>query len=759
MRVKSQCQSFSIRGSGEYVYFFFFCLFLSAFFFFFFGFGFFFYFFPFIYIFRASICLANPLKRMSFSHNPEVSTPLDPLNSTLSTPWTFLRPTVELHNVISGSAKYFFDSLAASVNESQSSRLHNNRKRKRSGARHDADQILQLKQLYVDGFTSDQIWEQAIRILDSTGKEIERDDSYSRDSSLKMQVPSEHAGNSTSEIEVSELSDNDTSIEGQSDQSMASHYDDIDMDSGSEPEELSDNQPDMENEIDEVSDEDVIQLANESTHDTYTEDRFGLNDGFFSIDDFNAQTEAFEREDIKGGPTEEADSDEDIDWHTNPLIFRPSSKKSNGTEDDGINDSDDDGPTFGNANLEADSDLEKDSDDDDDADVADVTGWIDTSDIKYADFFAPPPRKVTSKKSRPLPKTQPEDMKNLGNDMDRAMADVRRDIFEGEASDEDEEFSDDNAGGSKNQHSTHEKQRTRIADEIRRLEAANVAKKEWMLSGEARAVERPMNSLIEEDLDFERVGKPVPVVTTETSESIEDLVKRRVLAKEFDEIIRRRPGTSDTQNTRMPRFELEDTKPQQSLAEMYETDHLRATDPNYIDPKNQKLAREHAEITKLWKEISSQLDTLSNWHYKPKTPQANINVITDAATITMEEARPSVSGAVNESAALAPQEIYKPGNDGKGTGEVILKTGASVAKDEMTREDKAKMRRKQKKQKKASAGHSNQPLGKTVEKQQVVSDLKKGGVKVIGKQGEVTDIHGSKVDATGMKNSGDTLKL
>lgn len=756
--------SLSMRGSGECVYIFFLPFSLRLFIFLLLSLDLIFpILFHFLYIYSLSEYLSRKIvKRMSFSHNDEVSTPLDPLNSTLSTPWTFLRPTVELHNAISGSAKYFFDSLAASVNESQSSRLHNNRKRKRSEARHDADQILQLKQLYVDGFTSDQIWEQAIRILDSTGKEIERGGGYARDSSLKAQVPSEHAGNSTPEIEVSELSDTDTSIEGQSDQSMASHYGDVHMDPGSEPEELSDDQLDTGNETGEVSDEDVaaIQPANESTHDTYTEDRFGLNDGFFSIDDFNAQTEAFEREDIKGGPTEEADSDEeDIDWHTNPLVFRPS-KKSNGTEDDGISDSsDDDGPTFGNANLQADSDFEKDSDDDDNADVADGTGWIDTSDIKYTDFFAPPPRKVTSKKSRPLPKTQPEDMRDLGNDMDRAMADVRRDIFEGEASDEDEEFSDDNAGGSKNQHSTHEKQRTRIADEIRRLEAANVAKKEWMLSGEARAVERPMNSLIEEDLDFERVGKPVPVVTTETSESIEDLVKRRVLAKEFDEIIRRRPGTSDTQNTRMPRFELEDTKPQQSLAEMYETDHLRATDPNYIDPKNQKLAREHAEITKLWKEISSQLDTLSNWHYKPKTPQANINVITDAATITMEEARPSVSGAVNESAALAPQEIYTPGNDGKGTGEVILKTGASVAKDEMTREDKAKMRRKQKKQKKASAGHSNQPLGKTVEKQQVVSDLKKGGVKVIGKQGEVTDIHGSKVDATGMKNSGDTLKL
>lgn len=418
--------------------------------------------------------------------------------------------------------------------------------------------------------------------------------------------------------------------------------------------------------------------------------------------------------------------------------------------------SDEEGPTFGNANLRGGFDSEEEDSDSAGADGGDGAGWINTSDIKYADFFAPPPRKVTTKKSRPLPKTQP-DPADLDNDVDRAMADVRRDLFEDEASDD--EAPSDDGKDPESQRSTHEKQRAQIADEIRRLESANVAKKEWMLSGEARAAERPMNSLIEEDLDFERIGKPVPVVTTEMSESIEDLVKRRILAKEFDEIIRRRPGASDVQDARKARFELDDTKPQQSLAEIYEADHLRATDPNYVDPKNQKLVKEHAEITNLWKEISGQLDTLSNWHYKPKAPQANINVITDVSTVMMEEARPTASGAVNDLAALAPQEIYAPGSDGKSTGEVVLKTGASVAKDEMTREEKAKLRRQQKKQKKTGTGHSNQQSSKAAEKQQLVSDLKKGGVKVIGKQGEITDIHGSKVDGAGTKNSGDTLKL
>lgn len=692
---------------------------------------------------------------------------VEPLNSTLFAPWNFLHPTVELHGAISSSAKHFFDSLATSVSGSQYSRLQNTRKRKRSEPRQDpTDRILQLKQLYVDGFASDQVWEQAVRILDSTEDEIKRDHTHDQSLSLNARAPSVLRASPSSNIEELEQSDADDSMDDESGQPTSDYDEDVDVESASEAE----NPP-----FDELDGEDLdeafsggsapTQSDEQSTRDTYKEDPFGLNDGFFSIDDFNAQSEAFEKEDARGGLTEEVDSDhEEIDWHSNPLIpgsaapisADAASKQADGTEDDKMSDSSENGPTFDDANMQGGSDS---SEDDEEAEI-DAGGWIDTGNIKYADFFAPPPRKATQKNSRPLPKTQPATA-DVANDMDRAMANVHRDLFEDEPSgeDEDEDASLDDIEGPKNQRSTHERQRARITDEIRRLEAANVAKKEWMLSGEARAVERPVNSLIEEDLDFERIGKPVPVVTTELSESIEDLIKRRILAKEFDEITRRRPGAMNAQDARKPRFELDDNKAQQSLAEMYEADHLRATDPNYVDPKNQKLAKEHAEIKKLWKGVSDQLDTLSNWHYKPKAPQASINVITDVATVMMEDARPNASGAVSELAALAPQEIYAPGNDDKTAGEVVLKTGASIAKDEMSREEKGKLRRQQKKRKKADLGQSRQQSDKAAEKQQVVSDLKKGGVKVIGKQGEITNIHGGKADGTHTKNSGDILKL
>lgn len=669
------------------------------------------------------------------SIQPGSSSHSETLRSTLGTPWKFLTPTDDLHAIVTQSTKSLLDPLATSVVHGQSLRRQINKKRKISDDESSYPN-LQLKSLYIEGFTPHQIWEQATRILEAAAGEVDRDisslvnDSYeSSDDDHDPSVPADSVLEEEEESDAASHESDDMLY----DEELAEN-DGLELDDEDEEEEISS--------LEEEGLEDEDPEASEEDPGTFVEDRFGLNDGFFSIDDFNKQSEFLERQDAKGEAEDEDDSDEEVNWHSNPLDKNNIPPQN---EDAGADSEDEEGPTFGNVDLYAPSD---DDNDDDEAQEmnAGAPDWVDTSDIKYADFFAPPPRKASSKKFRALPKTQPETEIQQG-DVDRAMADVRRDLF-----DEESEIEDDEPGVQKEgPQSTHEKQRAQIADEIRRLEAASVAKKEWMLTGEARAPERPVNSLIEEDLDFERVGKPVPVVTNETTEDIEELVKRRILAKEFDEVIRRRPGAIESKTSRS-RFELEDTKPQQSLAELYEADHLKATDPNYSDAKDKKLLRDHAEITNLWKEISSQLDTLSNWHYKPKAPQASINVVADAPTIMMEEARPA-AGALGES-SLAPQEIYAPGDDGKNAGEVVLKTGASVAKDEMSREEKARARRQQKKNKRGENDNKSKKGTAT----QLVSDLKKGGVKMVNKEGKVTEMDGGKVE-TSAKNSADTLKL
>jgi U3 small nucleolar RNA-associated protein MPP10 len=693
----------------------------------------------------------------------------DPFTVTryvLEAPHSFLQPSNELHSISRLAAKKFLDPLAFGLSHAQNSSERTNKlKRKRPNiGNQNGDNKLQLQRLYVDGFDVGQIWQQAIRIIDAAGDQI-RHDLLALPNSLGANVPFEDQFNRGDDVKISkQLHESHVADDASPDSSYEadggteshleiseSEHDSIEDENGSEATDNAD-----------VTIGNADSSSEEDTTETYIEDQFGLNDGFFSIDGFNKQSEYFERLDANGIDGDHETSDgEEIDWHTDPTALSEQRITSHEMaqlrardQDQGNAISDDEGPIFDESGINVDSSDEEMAD----AAIGADASWIDTNDIKYADFFAPPPKKASTKKARSLPKTQPSHI-DIEGDLERAMADVRRDLFEEDGFDANSD-SDPLEISTKPQAdiSSHEKQRARITNEIRRLEAANVAKKEWMLAGEARAIQRPSNSLIENDLDFERIGKPVPVITHQISEELEQLVKRRILAKEFDEIRRRLPGSLKGSEVRAGRIEIDDTKPQQSLADLYEIDHRRANDPTFVDLKDERLRREHSDIGRLWKDISSQLDSLSNWHYKPKIPQANINVVTDAATITIEEARPTGQGVRAEQGTLAPQEIYNPVEREGFGGEVVLKSGASIAKDEMSREERSRRRRKQKEQSKRISTPFDQRKNKEGSKTQLMTDLKKGGVTIVGERGELESLGGKKLDASQGSHT-DQLKL
>lgn len=61
--------------------------------------------------------------------------------------------------------------------------------------------------------------------------------------------------------------------------------------------------------------------------------------------------------------------------------------------------------------------------------------------------------------------------------------------------------------------------------------------KSWQMTGEATAVERPLNSLLDVHLDFNAATKLPPTITKEVTNKIEDLIKQRVLDELFDDPI------------------------------------------------------------------------------------------------------------------------------------------------------------------------------------------------------------------------------
>lgn len=687
----------------------------------------------------------------------------------------FLPATSSLHEAAIFAAKQFLDPLAQDVSHTQETRRTENRRKRKRGQHESEGQVLQIREIYTDGFGANQVWEQARRVTDAAVVEIQKDldrvRSYLQDvdhgqdelatngqGPVKMVRFDEEGFEVDSDESQNEVPDVDEMLEDQVDD-----YEDDDFDE------------DAEVALEDVEEDEAIDTLSEDEArvDTFVPDPNNLNDGFFSIDDFNKQSQFLEQKDARGEDDNPSDEDE-VDWDADPLSLPlPRPQKENFNDDDAAeSDEEEDGPTFGDPDALSEDEADEDADMDES-----MPGLGNTNEIQYADFFEPPPKKPSkTKRMRALPKTQPaprsaaEDAEDVANDIQRAMADVRRDLLDSdeETSNEEDSAADDNESKKEKNLSTHEKQKAAIAAEIRKLEAAAVAKRDWTLSGEARAADRPMNSLIEEDLEFERAGKPVPVVTAEVSEGIEALIKRRIIAREFDEVVRRRPETFSSANeTRRGRIELNDTQSKTGLADIYEQVHLAKSDPDYESSLDKKTKKAHAEIDALWKDVSAQLDVLSNLHFKPKRAEVEIKSVEDKPTIRMEDARPG--GAAGEENMLAPQEIFRPGEGRGEDGVVIRKSGASASKEEMSREEKLRRRRREKeRQKKAGVNQPVKLLGsdgkagkksRKDEKSDILSDLKKGNVKVIGKKGELQDLSKRPKPSNGELGGSSALKL
>lgn len=149
------------------------------------------------------------------------------------------------------------------------------------------------------------------------------------------------------------------------------------------------------------------------------------------------------------------------------------------------------------------------------------------------------------------------------------------------------------------------------------LEDENVGQKDWVLLGEAHSRSRPQNSLLEEDLEFERVMKAVPVITEEVVQELEERIKARIMDNNFDDVVRIRP-LEDKPFLPSRFFELKDTKSAESLAQIYENDFVAAQTGGPVDDRDGKLKKEHDDIEKLWDDICGKLDALCNTHFTPK---------------------------------------------------------------------------------------------------------------------------------------------
>jgi U3 small nucleolar RNA-associated protein MPP10 len=140
----------------------------------------------------------------------------------------------------------------------------------------------------------------------------------------------------------------------------------------------------------------------------------------------------------------------------------------------------------------------------------------------------------------------------------------------------------------------------------------------------------------------------------------------------------------------------------------------------------------------------------------------------------MEDAQPATAqGVAGGQSSMAPQEVYRPGDrtNPAEKGEVLLaKSGLPVARQEMSREEKTRRRRREKERIRKAGGAdaaraansgrgSRAAISKKAQMQkETVADLRKGGVKIVNRKGEVLDVDGNKARA-GAAVSSSNFKL
>nr|SVE89381.1 EOG090X09DZ [Daphnia sinensis] len=277
--------------------------------------------------------------------------------------------------------------------------------------------------------------------------------------------------------------------------------------------------------------------------------------------------------------------------------------------------------------------------------------------------------------------------------------------------------------------SSYEQRQERLKAKIQELEDEAVAPKPWQLMGETKAELRPDNALLEEDLFFDHTTRQAPVITEETTKTLEEIIRQRIKDQAFDDVERKiKPVYDPTEYKK--KLVLDQEKSKYSLAEIYEQEFLKQQEIQKLEAKSSSLAdaandepsddQNRAALRKRMANVFAKLDALCNFNYTPRAAEPDIKIVNNMPSIVMEEIAPVT---VSDANLLAPQEVQDPTRG-------VLKGKTEKEKTDLLRERRKKksaqrVRHKERERTEKAVDKANPGLGNKHAKARVLRNLQK----------------------------------
>ncbi|RQM11567.1 hypothetical protein KXD40_004360 [Peronospora effusa] len=357
-----------------------------------------------------------------------------------------------------------------------------------------------------------------------------------------------------------------------------------------------------------------------------------------------------------------------------------------------------------------DDDDNDDEDDDDDSEMEERSDAEAAEDIKYDDFFNDEDEEETVEDEEEEEELNDVEMQKGGKD-EEDYPTINRTKPGEEVKVDDEELAE------RGIMSSHQRRRQRLQKEIKELEREAISEKPWVLKGEVRSAARPENSLLEAVLDYDRPVKAAPVITEEVSIALEEMVKKRILEDDFDDVIRKFAGNEEDQKKKIEEVSMEKSK--EGLGEIYEKEYMKTAMGFEADDESKQ---DQEEIDVMFKSLCWKLDALSNYHFTPKPAVKELQVKPAVPAIAMEEVVPI---SVSDANLKAPEEVYEKKRK---RGEAVLQSKEEMTQNERKalRNAKKHARRKEKRQREFDerlVAKLNPGLGNKYEKKKMLESI------------------------------------